>query len=241
MQVGQGDLRSQAGCKCVEQCNTCFNYQIGFRSSGADQCVYVKSQDGNYVYVCLYVDDMIIAAKTIREIQKVRTSLKASFRIKEIGKAKFILGMEIDHDRNGSTLVIRQTRYIDDVVSRFNQEDAKAVDNPCESGLKLSKIQSPTTDVERAEMQSKPYRSLIGCLLYITTCTRPDVAYVITQLSRFLENPGKQHWKAAIRVLRYLKTTRGYGISYDGSCKLQHTRTRTGGATSMIDDQCQGQ
>lgn len=92
--------------------------QIAFRSSGADQCVCIKSQDGNYVYVCLYVDDMKIAAKTSSEIQEVNTARKRFFRMKELGKAKFILGMEIDHDRNGSTLMIRQTRYIDDVVSR---------------------------------------------------------------------------------------------------------------------------
>ena len=53
-------------------------------------------------------------------------------------------------------------------------------------------------------------------MLYITSCTRPDVAYVVTQLSRFLVNPGQQHWKAAFRVLRYLKTTKDYGITYDG-------------------------
>ncbi|KAJ8575401.1 hypothetical protein ON010_g3812 [Phytophthora cinnamomi] len=66
-------------------------------------------------------------------------------------------------------------------------------------------------------MQVKPYRALIGCLLYITTCTRPDVAYIVTQLSRFLENPGQQHWKAAVRVLRYLKSTRDVGIVYNGN------------------------
>lgn len=127
-------------------------------SRRTDQSIYVKSQDDNYIYVCLYVDDMIIAAKTSRDIQEVKTALKSSFRMKELGKARFILGMEIDHDHNCSKLMIRQTRYIDDVVSRFNQEDAKAVVNPCESGLKLSKMKSPTMDVDRAEMQSKPYR-----------------------------------------------------------------------------------
>ncbi|OWY94987.1 polyprotein [Phytophthora megakarya] len=54
----------------------------------------------------------------------------------------------------------------------------------------------------------------LWCLLYITTCTRPDITYVVTQLSRFLENPGLKHWRAAIRVLRYLKTTRKHGIVY---------------------------
>ncbi|KAE9359925.1 hypothetical protein PF008_g2010 [Phytophthora fragariae] len=136
--------------------------------------------------------------------------------MKELGPAKFILGMEIDHDMTAGTHKIKQTRYIDDVVERFGQENAKPVDNPCAAGLKLSKTQSPGTDAEQNAMRSKPYRSLIGCLLYITTCTRPDIAFVVTQLSRFLENPGQQHWNAAVRVLRYLKSPRQLGMVYQG-------------------------
>ncbi|GMF32340.1 unnamed protein product [Phytophthora lilii] len=188
--------------------------QIGFRGCGADQCVYVKEMKDNYVYVCLYVDDMIIAAKTNQEINEIKLALKNAFKMKELGAAKFILGIEINHDPTVGTLMIKQTRYIEDVVNRFNQQDAKAVMNPCESGMKLTKLQSPTTNAEREDMRTKPYRALIGCLLYIATCTRPDVAYIVTQLSRFLENPGQQHWKAAIRVLRYLKTTTDFGIVY---------------------------
>uniref|UniRef100_A0AAV1TS81 Polyprotein n=1 Tax=Peronospora matthiolae TaxID=2874970 RepID=A0AAV1TS81_9STRA len=188
----------------------------GFKSCGADQCVYVKRSKSNFIYVCLYADDMIIAAKTSDEIDDVKNALKSVFKMKELGPAKFILGMEIDHNMTAGTLMIKQTRYIDDVAKRFGQENAKSVDNPCATGLKLSKSQSPATDEERRKMQSRPYRSLIGCLLYITTCTRPDISFVVTQLSRFLENPGAQHWNAAIRVLRYLKTTRQHGIIYRG-------------------------
>ncbi|KAE8880335.1 Retrovirus-related Pol polyprotein from transposon TNT 1-94 [Phytophthora fragariae] len=195
--------------------------KIGFCSCGADQCVYVKGAKGTYVYVCLYVDDMIIAAKTTEEINEVKMALKSAFKMKELGETKFILGMEIDHDRMAGTLMIKQTRYIDDVTNRFNQQDAKEVVNQCESGMKLTKMQSPTTNAERQAMKTKPYRSLIGCLLYITTCTRPDMAYIVTQLSRFLENPGQQHWKAAIRVLRYLKSTKDLGIIYNSNdCKV---------------------
>ena len=175
----------------------------GFKSCGADQCVYVKLTRNGFVYVCL--DDMIIAAKTSEEIREVKMALKNAFKMKELGKVRFILGMEIDPDKIAKTLMIKQTRHIDDVVKRFNQQNAKAVENPCASDMKLSKLLSPATKEERAEMKSRPYRSLIGCLMYITTCTRPDIAFVVTQLSRFLENPGTQHWKAAIRVLRYLK------------------------------------
>lgn len=159
---------------------------------------------------------MIIAAKTSDEIRDVKDALKSAFKMKELGPVKFILGMEIDHDMAAGTLMIKQTRYIDDVAERFGQENAKPVENPCTTGLKFSRSQSPATDAERSAMRSRPYRSLIGCLLYITTCTRPDIAFVVAQLSRFLENPGQQHWNAAIRVLRYLKTTRQHGIIYQG-------------------------
>ncbi|GMF50849.1 unnamed protein product [Phytophthora fragariaefolia] len=63
-------------------------------------------------------------------------------------------------------------------------------------------------------MRPKPYRSLIGCLLSITTRSLPGIAFVVTQLSRFLGNPEQQHWSAAVRVLRYLKWTRQHGIIY---------------------------
>ncbi|GMF20880.1 unnamed protein product [Phytophthora fragariaefolia] len=201
--------------------------KIGFRSCGADQCVYVKGDKGNFVDVCLYVDDMIIAAQTTKEIDEVKMALKSAFKMKELGEVKFILGMEVEHDHTVGALMIKQSRYIDDVTSQFNQLEAKlapterrwyskAVVNPCESGMKLTKKQSSTTNAEREDMKTKPYKSLVGCLLYITTCTHPDVADIVTQLLRFLENPG-QLWKAAIRGLRYLNTTKNFGIVYNGN------------------------
>ncbi|GMF37248.1 unnamed protein product [Phytophthora fragariaefolia] len=97
-----------------------------FKSCGADQCVYVKRTQNGFVYVCLYVDDMIIAAKTHKEVQEVKEALKAAFKMKELGPAKFILGMEIDHDQNAGTLMIKQTRYIDDVAERSGKVTVEA-------------------------------------------------------------------------------------------------------------------
>ncbi|KAE8995982.1 hypothetical protein PR002_g19461 [Phytophthora rubi] len=166
----------------------------GFKSCGADQCVYVKRSKNGFIYVCLYVDDMIIAAKTSEDIREVKDALKNALKMKELGPAKFIVGMEIDHDMTAGTLKIKQTRYIDDLASSCRRRSRQ----------------------ERMQSRTQCGRNLIGCLLYITTCTRPDIAFVVTQLSRFLENPGQQHWNAAVRVLRYLKSTRQHGIIYQG-------------------------
>ncbi|CAH0473176.1 unnamed protein product [Peronospora belbahrii] len=76
-------------------------------------------------------------------------------------------------------------------------------------------------------MQSNPCRFLIGCLQYIAIGTRLDVAYVVTQLSRFLENPGQQHSKAVIRALSYLRTTKDYGITNDGIASEVQTAAYT--------------
>ena len=129
--------------------------KIRFRRCGADQCNYVKGIKNNSVYVYFYVNDVIIAAKTNKEISEVKSALK-SLKMKELGEVKFILGMEIDHDHMNGTLMISQTRYIDDVVNRSNQQDAKAVVNSCESGMKLTRMQPPTTNAERDDMRSKP-------------------------------------------------------------------------------------
>ena len=102
----------------------------GFKRCGTYQCVYVKRSQKNLVYVGLCVDDMIIGAKTSKEINQVKEVLNKAFKIKELGKAEFNLGMEINHDRSSRILMIKKTRCIDDVVKKFGQKDAKSVDNP---------------------------------------------------------------------------------------------------------------
>ncbi|OWZ22732.1 polyprotein [Phytophthora megakarya] len=173
-------------------------------------CVYVNLKEDTYVYVCPYVDDMIIAAKTGEETQEVKTALKNALNMKERGEAKFILGITTTRQR----LTISQTRYIDDVVNRFNQQDAKVVENPCEARLKLTKTQSPKTEAEILLMQGNLYRALVGYLLYIPTCTRPDVAHRDSDIAIRRELK-QQHWKAAIRVVGYLESTRVLGTAYN--------------------------
>jgi hypothetical protein len=125
--------------------------------------------------------------------------------------------MEIAYDKEQRTMTITQTQYIKNTAERFNQKCARETTNPCDQSMKLSKADAPTTDEEKDAMKKKPYRSLIGSLQYVAQCTRPDIAYAVTHLSRFMENPGNKHWNAAIKILRYLNTTSDRGINYSGS------------------------
>uniref|UniRef100_A0AAV1URM1 Reverse transcriptase Ty1/copia-type domain-containing protein n=1 Tax=Peronospora matthiolae TaxID=2874970 RepID=A0AAV1URM1_9STRA len=94
----------------------------GLKSRGANLCFYVKRSKNSFIYVCLYVEIMIIVAKTSDKISDVKAKLKKAFKMKELRPEKFFLGMEIDHDMTIGTLMIKQTRCIDDVANWFGQE-----------------------------------------------------------------------------------------------------------------------
>lgn len=190
--------------------------EMGFKPSAADPCIYMKQASDRFIYICLYVDDMLIAAKYTKDIEAVKTEIRTRFSIKDLGHARYVLGMEIVNDIKSKTLSIKQSQYITDVARRFNQSDSKIAENPCDSSVKLSIADCPRSESERIIMERKPYRSLMGCLLYIATCTRPDVSFAVCHLTRFLENPGEKHWKSAIRILRYLRGTKTFEIAYRG-------------------------
>ena len=107
-----------------------------------------------------------------------------------------------------------QESYIHKVLDRFDMKDSKSGDTPIAKGDKFSVNQCPINDLARIQMQKIPYASAVGSLMYAQICTRPNIAFVVGVLGRYLSNPGMQHWKAAKRVTRYLKRTKGYMLTY---------------------------
>jgi hypothetical protein len=100
-------------------------------------------------------------------------------------------------------------------------QDSKPIDTPVVKGDKFSLNQCPKNDFEEKEMQKIPYASAIGSLMYAQVCTHPDIAYITGMLGRYLSNPGLEHWKAAKRVMRYLKRTKDYMLTYRRSDHLE--------------------
>lgn len=147
--------------------------------------------DAATVYLRLYVDDMLIAAKNVAMIKEIKSQLQEHFQMKERGAAKFVLGMEISQDQAARVTTVKQTQYIRDITERFNETVAKAVDNPCNTSFKTSLHDTPSAQNKRDALQNKPYRSLIGCLLYVSTSTSLDISFSGGHLSRYVENPGE--------------------------------------------------
>ncbi|GMF58098.1 unnamed protein product [Phytophthora fragariaefolia] len=167
--------------------------------------------------VCLYVDDMLIAARDQDVIISVKAQIAEKFKIKELGQARYILGIEIDYNMKDKTLGICQRAYTEAVIKKFGQEHGNPSLIPLDTSVHLTKNDEPKTDEEKAKMRSKPYLSLIGSLMYLVCGTRLDISVAVAKLSRFLENPGEKHWNAGIKVVKYLLKTKNINILYDGA------------------------
>ncbi|KAG8499473.1 hypothetical protein CXB51_005963 [Gossypium anomalum] len=145
--------------------------------------------DGSFVYLLLYVDDMLIAAKDKGEIRKVKAQLSEEFEMKDLGPAKKILGMEILRDRKASKLYLSQKGYIEKVLCRFNMQSAKPVSTPLAAHFRLSSALSPQSDDEIEYMSHVPYSSAMGSLMYAMVCSRLDLSYAVSAVSRYMANP----------------------------------------------------
>ena len=108
------------------------------------------------------------------------------------------------------------------MLRRFRVNDAKTRTTPLANHFKLSKEQSPKTVEERDHMALVPYASAVGSLMYAMVCTRPDIAHAVGVVSRYMVNPGKEHWEAVKWLLRYLRGTSSTSLCFGkGKVTLQ--------------------
>ena len=155
--------------------------------------------------------------------------------MKDLGEASCILGIQIYRDRSKRILGLSQSRYIDSVLKRFSMEDSKRGHVPARHGINLSKAMSPKTDEERAYMSKISYASAIGSIMYDILCTRPDVAYALSAVSRYQSNPGEQHWIVVKNILKYLRRTKDLFLIF-GKSDLQLEAFTDSSFQSDVDD-----
>ena len=174
-----------------------FINKIGFMRSLYDPCVYYKKlTDGSLIYLLLYVDDMLLAGKSLTKLNEIREQLKNEFEMKDLGSSKRILGMEITRERRRRESFLSHKQYTKKVLAKFNMANAKAISTPMGQQFKLSAKDSPKESTERQVMSNVPYTNAIGSLMYLMVCTRPDLAYNSSLVTRYMENPGRNLWEA---------------------------------------------
>ena len=172
---------------------------------------FIRSQYDNYfyfilsnvpIYLLLYVDDIMLISKSKSKISELKQMLNTNFDIKDLGPANKILGMTIERDRGNFSLKVHQNDYLIKVVRKFGMHNYKPVSVPLARYFVLTKSQNPSSNSEIIKMENVPYANTIGTIMYAMINTMPDLAYVISSLSRFISNPDKLHWDTLKYLLR---------------------------------------
>ncbi|KAH7460339.1 Retrovirus-related Pol polyprotein from transposon TNT 1-94 [Phytophthora ramorum] len=189
-----------------------FMCSIGFQVSAFDPCLYIKVVDGHCVLVLVYVDDVLITGSSLELIARTKTDLKTRFEMTDSGKCAFVLGIELVDGPDGSVTMC-QRRYVDDILKRFAMDECKAVVSPVDMSTRL-------VPSDAATKVNAPFREAVGALMHLMTATRPDIAYAVGYVSRFMENPQEEHWVAVKRIFRYLQGTKTHGICFKPGDKV---------------------
>ncbi|KAL2247811.1 UNVERIFIED_CONTAM: Retrovirus-related Pol polyprotein from transposon RE2 [Sesamum indicum] len=186
--------------------------KFGFRQSGHDHCLFFKALPSGFIGLLVYVDDVLLMAPSLDLISQVKVYLYGLFSIKDLGCARYFLGLQIARSAAGTS--ITQSKYIHDIIRDYGLQSAKPVATPLPSGIKLhSTSGAPLADPER-------YRRLVGRLLYLCF-TRPDISHSVQQLSQFIQTPCQSHWRAVLHLVRYLSSCPDLGLFFPSSNSLQ--------------------
>lgn len=136
---------------------------------------------------------MLIACKDKYQIELTKKILVREFDVKQLGEVKKVIGITISRDRSKRLLILTHKSYLVKVLKTYAMNDCKVVKTPLASHFKLSDADLPTSTVDIEYMQKVPYANVVGSLMYLMVCTRPDTGYGLSDVSRFLANPDKNH------------------------------------------------
>jgi transposase InsO family protein len=185
---------------------------IGFKPTLADASVFTHPRG---IIVALYVDDMLILAKSLKEIERVKNQIKKAHIMKDLGAISKILGIHVTHQPNGS-IKIDQNHYIQQVLVEFGMEHAKKAPIPLSSSINLENQDTGILQPKDHEI----FRQMIGKMMFMAIGTRIDIALAVNRLSQYLSEPREVHLQAAKHVLRYLLGAADLGILYSADGDL---------------------
>ncbi|GJV59444.1 ribonuclease H-like domain, reverse transcriptase, RNA-dependent DNA polymerase [Tanacetum coccineum] len=178
---------------------------LDFKKCALEQAIYTKTSKDSTLLIGVYVDDLIITGTPKKEIDKFKAQMEEKFEMSDLGLLAYYLGIEVTQT-NGD-ISIKQSAYASKILKEAGMIDCNETLIPMDPGTRMTKI------TEGTMVNSTEYRSLIRCLRYLLH-TRPDLSYYVGLLSRFIQELREQHMKAIRQVLRYVKGTKDYRITY---------------------------
>ena len=190
---------------------------IGYSVSIADEAVFYKIKDDKFTFVAAATDDFTVIADSADTANfLIQKQMTQRFEISDLGPINWLLGVSITRDFSNHTISLGQQTYIEQIVRRFDLEDARKATTPMEVGINLSPDSPQVSATLLTPAEKTRYREMIGCLMYAAVMTRPDISFAVSTLSQYLESPHTTHIQAVIRVFRYLSGTKDLKLVLGG-------------------------
>jgi len=199
---------------------------VGLVQCKSEFCLYFCVKRN--LYLIVWVDDLFFffPSHAKKEALKVWQELQKKLELDDWQDIDDCLACVVRRDRANRTLTLSQQPAIEKLLLRNNMQDANRKETPMTAGLKLSKKQCPTAE-QAAVMTSEQlwYRSVVASTIYFVAWTRVDLAYSVSKLCKFMQNPGREHIIALKRLLRYLACKKDFGLKFDFNAGSQGTKT----------------
>ena len=195
--------------RCWNKKFTQFLNEFELKECEADTCVFVGQFEEKTVLSALFVDNGLVAAESKETLDIIIKRLSDNFRI-TLGDSSMFVGLQIQRNKSEKSLVIHQSAYVKKIIEKYRMIDAKVVSVPADPHVVLS-----PSEIDD-EKSNAPYREAVGSLVFLASISRPDIAYAVNPVSKYLNNHNVEHWRAVKRIFSYLKGTAEYGIKYVG-------------------------
>ena len=187
----------------LKQSPRCWNHtldnrlkEMSFKQAPCDPCLYIHSDsEGEIFVVGVYVDDIILGGRSIDKMDATKKELNEKFKMKDLGLLHHFLGVKIIQDQLTGVTWIGQPSYTEKILQNYGMHDSKPVSSPVNPDIKL--VAYENSDVV---CNQHMYQAVVGSLLYLSTKTRPDIAYAVSSVARYCANPTKDHWIAVKRI-----------------------------------------
>ena len=202
---------------------TSFLIEWGMTRSVIDTCLYTytRPSDGAILWVLIYVDDALLCDSSSGLRESFVADLSQRFPTEDKGELSWILNVAITRDRPARTLTLSQSLYVTDLLGKFGHliepSLSRSFDCPMDEGFVIDPSESPqfgSPEYEAMAQRRAIYMSLVGGFLWLANMTYYFLAYAAGQLARVLTNPGESHYKAALRVLIYLRDNGEFSLVF---------------------------
>jgi hypothetical protein len=199
---------------------------MGYQQSNADHTLFFKHNYDKITILVVYVDDIVITGDDDMEILCPKKALAKYFEVKDLGYLHYFLGIEVAYGAQG--IYLSQRKYVIDLLTDTGMLNCKPVATPIEHNHRILADSGDPVDKHQ-------YQRLVGRLIYLSH-TRPDIAYAVSIVSRYMHDPRSSHLDAVHRILRYLKSCPGKGILFSNHGHLKVERYTDADRAGCLDD-----